>query len=118
LKGEVSSPLKLTKSKKFKTGFGILQGFIVIDRCLVPVNQAEDSFLKRWLKAVIRLKHLLVAIIKRHPLVPANSKESLDVTKRLLKADSIILLKLRIVYQQYLVRTDYIDQTPRSFEVD
>jgi hypothetical protein len=99
---------KLTKSK-FKLALECSTKLYYIDKPQYANQQKEDSFLKALAEGGYQVEALARCYYPEGILVEANSKESaLDVTKRLLKSDSIILFEAEIVYQQYLVRTDIL----------
>ena len=99
---------KLTKSK-FKLAIECPTKLYYIDKPQYANQQKEDSFLKALAEGGYQVEALARCYYPEGILVEANAKESaLDVTKRLLKFDSIILFEAEIVYQEYLIRTDIL----------
>jgi len=99
---------KLTKSK-FKLAFECPTKLYYTNKPQYANQQKEDSFLKALAEGGYQVEALARCYYPEGILVEANSKESsFDVTKRLLKSDSIILFEAEIVYQQYLVRVDIL----------
>ncbi|MFO9661690.1 DUF2779 domain-containing protein [Legionella pneumophila serogroup 1] len=99
---------KLTKSK-FKLALECPTKLYYIDKPQYANKQKEDSFLKALAEGGYQVEALARCYFPEGILVEANQKESaLDVTKRLLQSDYIILFEAEIAYQQYLVRTDIL----------
>lgn len=99
---------KLTKSK-FKLALECPTKLYYIDKPQYANQQKEDSFLKALAEGGYQVEALARCYYPEGILIEANSKESaLDVTKRLLQSESIILFEAEFVYQQYLVRTDIL----------
>lgn len=100
--------IKLTKSK-FKLALECPTKLYYIDKPQYANQQKEDSFLKALAEGGYQVEALARCYYPDGVFVEANQQESaLDVTKRLLQSDSIILFEAEIVYQQYLVRTDIL----------
>jgi len=100
--------IKLTKSK-FKLALECPTKLYYIDKPQYANQQKDDSFLKALAEGGYLVEALARCYYPEGIFVEANQQESaLEVTKRLLKSDSIILFEAEIVYQQYLVRTDIL----------
>ncbi|CZG52906.1 DUF2779 domain-containing protein [Legionella pneumophila] len=99
---------KLTKSK-FKLALECPTKLYYFDKPQYANKQKEDSFLKALAEGGYQVEALARCYYPEGILVEANKKESaLNVTKRLLQSDSIILFEAEIAYQQYLVRADIL----------
>ncbi|HAU0774879.1 TPA: DUF2779 domain-containing protein [Legionella pneumophila] len=99
---------KLTKSK-FKLALECPTKLYYVDKPQYVNQQKEDSFLKALAEGGYQVEALARCYYPEGILVEANQKESaLNVTKRLIQSDSIILFEAEIAYRQYLVRTDIL----------
>ncbi|HAT9402013.1 TPA: DUF2779 domain-containing protein [Legionella pneumophila subsp. pneumophila] len=99
---------KLTKSK-FKLALECPTKLYYIDKPQYANQQKEDSFLKALAEGGYQVEALARCYFPEGIIVEATQKESaLEVTKRLLQADSIILFEAEIEYQHYLIRADIL----------
>ncbi|EEZ95933.1 DUF2779 domain-containing protein [Legionella longbeachae] len=99
---------QLTKSK-FKLAFECPTKLYYIDKPQYANQRAEDSFLKALAEGGYQVEALARCYYPEGIFVKANKKESaLDVTRRLLESDSIVLFEAEIAYQRYIVRADIL----------